>query len=522
MKFIKEKAILNKVVMVVFNLLMLIILLSMIIVDKRVIYACQNSVNLPNIILILTGLISLIVIYMAYIKVLRKRIYNISSKKYHIALITGFIILFIVQCFIAYNIYFPTGWDVGVLRRVSDEMAQTGIKLNPDFISWGYYAANPNNVFLTSLFTLIKDIALKIGVLSGEFYVVILSIVSVNISGIFTVYTVNKLFKKRGAVLAAFFIFVVLIGLSPWIIIPYSDTYVLALTTLTLMLYVGMKTSKMAWLRWFLIFLSAGIGYLIKPTCIIVLIAIIIMEAWKLLIADSSMERIKKIKIVPVFFVVAVIVGMIGNAANSYVGYVEDEDKAKPMTHFIMMGLSERTYGTYDGNDVKYTETFATKEEKVRGNIEEIKKRFKNYGVVGSIKFLNKKLLVNYNDGTFAWGIGGNFFENAGEARNSGASVALRSLYYNGEKNYNVFASFEQCVWITLLFLMVFVNKNYLKKIDNNIIVIIMTIVGITLFTLIFESRSRYLFLYSPFYVICALSGLDNIVCVIRNKKLKK
>lgn len=34
-----------------------------------------------------------------------------------------------------------------------------------------------------------------------------------------------------------------------------------------------------------------------------------------------------------------------------------------------------------------------------------------------------------------------------------------------------------------------------------------LSLIGVTLFVLIFEARARYLFIYAPFYVIAAVSG---------------
>ena len=50
------------------------------------------------------------------------------------------------------------------------------------------------------------------------------------------------------------------------------------------------------------------------------------------------------------------------------------------------------------------------------------------------------------------------------------------------------------------------------KTLDDGICVLMLSVIGITLFTLIFECRARYLYLYSPFYVLLGISGIWYII----------
>lgn len=59
-------------------------------------------------------------------------------------------------------------------------------------------------------------------------------------------------------------------------------------------------------------------------------------------------------------------------------------DSAVPATHFIMMGLSYD--GTHNAEDVLFTQSFPTHEEKVENTLRVIKERLKERGVLGNIK----------------------------------------------------------------------------------------------------------------------------------------
>lgn len=52
----------------------------------------------------------------------------------------------------------------------------------------------------------------------------------------------------------------------------------------------------------------------------------------------------------------------------------------------------------------------------------------------------------------------------------------------------------------------------YIKKIDRNLAVAFLSLIGLTLFLLLFEARARYLFLYSSFYIIIAVLGIETIL----------
>ena len=51
-----------------------------------------------------------------------------------------------------------------------------------------------------------------------------------------------------------------------------------------------------------------------------------------------------------------------------------------------------------------------------------------------------------------------------------------------------------------------------LKKFDRNLAVAFLSLIGLTLFLLLFEARARYLYLYSSFYILIAVLGIEVIL----------
>ncbi|MCI9123509.1 MAG: hypothetical protein HFH35_05420 [Eubacterium sp.] len=68
-----------------------------------------------------------------------------------------------------------------------------------------------------------------------------------------------------------------------------------------------------------------------------------------------------------------------------------------PLTHGIMMSLQGQ--GGYVQSDVDYTASLGTKEKKIEGNVEVIKKRLKEMGIPGYFILLGNKIRFNWSEG---------------------------------------------------------------------------------------------------------------------------
>ena len=139
-------------------------------------------------------------------------------------------------------------------------------------------------------------------------------------------------------------------------------------------------------------------------------------------------------------------------------------------------------------------------------------------GPLGLAKHFSKKMLVLFNDGTFAWGKEGNFFAVTYDEVNSGVCRFLRSYYY-GEK-LGAFQTIQKVIWVLILLSTAFgVRKNsrYMKEET----ILMLAVIGLTLFELLFEARARYIYIYVPIYCILASIGFENIKNIIRERGRK-
>lgn len=142
-------------------------------------------------------------------------------------------------------------------------------------------------------------------------------------------------------------------------------------------------------------------------------------------------------------------------------------------------------------------------------NLEVFSQRIGSFDPGSLLKFLSNKMLMNVNDGTFSWGAEGGFFEKIGDNVNTGLSETLRSYYYAWGENYLTLFTLEQGFWIAVLILnMAGIFGNQARAEREKWLVIELSIIGILIFELLFESRARYLYIYAPVFILGAMNGM--------------
>ena len=432
----------------------------------------------------------------------------LSEKQFYIFLIINFVVIYLIQLFISRNIYFKTGWDAGVLIDNAENIALNGA----DGVELDYFSWYPNNIF--AVYTLVFFYKIAVVVHKQNPYIVIFAInnLLVNISVLLATLSIYKITNKKSVTIVSMVFGVILIGLSPWIVIPYTDTLGMIFPIGAVFCYVFLKNR---YLRYFLFVALCEMGYLYKPTVLIGVIALVIIKSFSLLkrLLHNKLKLKMLVKTSICILMAALCVAGLNKAVIGMNTTELDENKAMTMTHYFMMGLNKTTEGVYSRDDVNYSISFGNKDMRKKGNIEVIKQRYQEMGASGYITQLVKKNLSNYNDGTFAWYREGNFFVEIPEKDSLAAKLLRRFYWWNqvGEENmYQVFASIEQVVWF---FVLLCIAGCVLPgcKINNVEGLLALTLIGVSLFLLLFECRARYLYIFSPLYVVLAGIGLDKI-----------
>lgn len=492
----------HKAIVYFFAILQIAILADIIIFSDSTWHTCKKEFLFPNSIIFILSLVFCIACFVVY----KQGIQNNIRVNLYLCLIIANVLLFGVQIFITFHMYFYTGWDVkGIRTTVNDIIQNGGVIGAGNYYSYSIY---PNNVNLTAVLLIIEKSFLYFG-LNGYYGSLIVSNLLVNLAGIFTFLSTYNITSRYSYAVFSWIMFVLVAALSPWISIPYSDTYSIVFPILAFYLYISRKPDKTYYIRWFLIGFLCLFGYTIKPTVIIVLIAILIIEFLEVLTRFEKKTLINKLFPLILIIAAALPVLLINSLSKKLMGVELDKNREFQIYHFAMMGLNTETNGVYSGDDVNFSASFATIEERNNANISVIQERLTNFGLLGYVKFLGRKALINFSDGSFAWSCEGNFY-NQIPKRDGIIATFLRNLYYQDGAYYTHFLTYTQILWFIILILLPGMGL-FLKKPEYKSITVILAIVGISFFVMLLEARARYLYNYLSFFAIGAGIGASSI-----------
>ena len=412
-------------------------------------------------------------------------------------------VLFVfVQIYICYNAYFYTGWDVAVLLseafRVAEGQPLTALE---------YFSSYPNNILLLRIFSLIRKIDLSVGILDVQQGIMGILCVQCLLSGLngYFLFQILRGYTIAGA-WAGWFCYLVLVGTSGWILIPYSDSWGLIFPMAILYLYVELQNGKHTKMKWGLLGVLSCFGYHIKPQIFIVFIAITLVELFR----RKSGKPIYQWGILYALAGILLSTVLYSWLVSDLTGQL-DREKAFGMSHYAMMGLNQQNNGGYLESDVEFSRSFPTKEERSRANREVVGQRLGEMGIQGLGSHLVRKIMTNYGDGTFAWRCEGTFFSGIYELKNALFSPALRNIMWGDSLANAVNETFRQGIWLWVTASSLGL-VGYRKKADLSLSVILLTIIGTILFGLLFEARARYVYIYVPFFIVTAVLGFRKTV----------
>lgn len=522
-KKIKDRIIL-KIFAIAFSILFFIVTVNTILLNKTI------QINFNVVVITIGTFFSYLIIYGIY-KILEKhkKFLKISTPY---KIIIGSVI-FAIQMFIANLIYAHCGWDCGgVIDNAFSLYKGIGIDAT-------YFAVYPNNLAVLLLF---KYLYVVVGLFqnvndSNMYWItVVFNIIMLDIAAIFTILTAKKILGNKTTYLTVVFIFP-LILFTPFIIVPYTDTLTLFIPIAIFYFYLKIKDNTK--LQYLYVFIEAILlvgGYFLKPTCVIIGIAILLAEFLYINVKKETIySHLKQLGIVLVILVIGTYSVLVAynylkdTNISKYISMKEFEEKSIPATHFLMMGMKEgkisdargknnTMFGGYDGEDYNNTTRIKGKEEKIKYHLAIIKERLQNFGIYGYMKFVYNKVIWILSDGTFYYGAEGTFFITQPYNQSRIAKKIQGFINISSKKYQYITANIMQIVWVDLLIGIIFTYKNREKKIN----ILKFSIIGIILFIVLFEGRARYLYNYIPMFIIVGTLGIKNIITKIEGKLRNK
>ncbi|MCK8616839.1 hypothetical protein LNP00_00440 [Fructobacillus sp. M158] len=430
---------------------------------------------------------------------------KIVSNKFFLFAILAFAFVWQLMCF-----YTLTGYGQWDYMIIAKQVIADHVPGHAGFAE--YFSYYPNNLLLLRL----EDIFWQlIGQPKLQMFIAALNLANLIVVDVATLLLLNvfrKEFSKKISTVS--FIFVLFsFTLVPFFVIPYSDTIAFFITSVFLNLLFLKKNLKKTshFVAWGIaIGILLVIAYFLKPSLVILFIAAVITAVLILWKRRPSFTEWKINGVLSAIIILtALLFGMFmkHDLEHHDYSFKIDPSRAFPLSTFAAMGSVNG--GGYNF-DYSITST-EIKDSRERNDyaIELVKHNIGSKGFFGYQKFLFQKQVNNASDGTFGWGQEGNFL--TVYEKNNGTKNRLlpRKIFVQKDgqakgMEYS-FRFFEQIIWITLLFFMLFsVWSN-----GNFAIYLKITTVGFFLFLLIFEGgRSRYLIQFLPILFLLAAEGM--------------
>lgn len=413
------------------------------------------------------------------------------------------------------------GWDPGAIMAFAEEHAR-GSFLGGQ---WGeqYLAKYNNNIFLMAIVIMVAKIALITGVslvvlLTGINFVLLL------LASFILMYAANGIFGRNGVVIV-WILSLAMISLSPWVATFYTDTVGLFFVSLVtaLMVFTVKWSGAKRYVTASLLGICAAIGILIKPTVAIIGLAAIVA----LLIA--VMTRTKKLQkshlYASIMAMLACSLTLAGiNAVLSYKLPIDPklaERVELSYDHFLAMGSlrglepypSCKTGGYCEAlvGDLVTLEELDTREERKSYHTKLLKDSVLTDFPTGYLEFVVFKVANTFGDGSFlVWREGRVFTEYIFQ----GSIVDdLRQLFAPDGDHISKMRYIWQGVWLSILFLIaIAVIDQFIRSSAKGRfwpLVFSVVIIGLCFYQIMFESRSRYIFLYLPVFILVASYGVQ-------------
>jgi 4-amino-4-deoxy-L-arabinose transferase-like glycosyltransferase len=417
-------------------------------------------------------------------------------------------------------------WDTNIVFQAAVTYAQSGT------VESGvatYFQSSPNNLALFYILSNLFSAMSHFGLTNFLWGAVLLNVAISFITQILVYFSVKLLYGRRVAFCSIFVSFV-LIGLNLHIQTPYTDTLAILFPVLIFFLSLFYVKAKTIWMRLLLAFFigaAAIVGTLVKPTVVIAVIALFIVAiVW--IISEYKTIRQKKLWItIALSFIVFFATAAAGYFAYSaYVDhkqslpypYAQANKQSLPPQHFMNIGTKTKidgysvNYGGYDSDTANIVSRLANHDARVAYSNSAILTQLREYGLVGYVQFLAHKVMWIISDGTF-FAFGEGDIQSVTYLNNDPLSQNLRQLSTPQGKYFLLFGNILQAFWLAMLLLIAlqFMISILWKPARLNLFLAMLhlMIVGILVFLLAFEGRSRYLFLYLPIFIIAAMYTLN-------------
>ena len=427
--------------------------------------------------------------------------------------------LLVVQGIYIWCVYSCTSSDAYVVNYIAYNSVARGLESLEDFFT-DYLAYFTNNIPITQLLIGIYKIYLPASLDESWLLLSCFSAILADVTLAFTYNFVKSVWGKPSAFLT------IVLGI-PLIILSESATLfytcIVSLWSVPASLYFMMKAMSSPRRVWYAAAAGACcvLGFFLKANIAVLVVAygicfalMIMKGVWK---NDASVggafQKRTLLKLLTILIVAGVVTyGATSLSTSSFkqdLGAERVAENEFPLEHFIAMGLNKESHGFWNGDDQEETKLYLGMDAKKEFLQEKIVRRLSEHGVRGLLAHLDYKLAFGYSRGTFvidgAW---------KGTLLNDDpfAQQVQKWTVVGGAYREKYMAPFIQVVYLFVLFFCVFDVLRQSPRSDERAAfatgVCRLSMIGTTMFLLLFELNLRYIYGTLPFMIFLAVSGI--------------
>jgi hypothetical protein len=422
----------------------------------------------------------------------------------------------------ARRVAYAFGWDAGVVAAFSDGL-HASRPLSPYAVD--YLSRYPNNVPLLALMNASHAVADRTGSTMVEVFVTLNGLCVAVV--LLATYALVRMVRGHRAALCAQLVLLLLLGASPWLAVPYTDVVLMPFVIVGLLLAVAALRARRPVSVVLLGLVSVAVltvGFTLKATAAPALAAVALVAILVVLGRAGVRSLAMGVAFAVAAGLVFVGVGALALSTAERVARVEAAqlapDRVPPLPWWIAMGLSKTPrgdryfYGSFEGSMVRDSRYLGGAQ--LRAYSEQVlSARVDALGAGGLAGFAVDKQAFNWGDGMFfAWGEGVDAKPELLQ-RHDAASRWVQSWNHVHGSSYLTRASLTTGVW---LFVLAWAGVGLLGAgYRREVLLLALAVVMLMGFTLLLQSRSRYLLAYLP--VVVALAAVVDVRSVLRLRR---
>lgn len=509
-----------KVLNIIFSFLFTVVFIRLLYMILAIGYQNNTERNTYNctfeeyIQIIVTGIVLTFIFAAVYYALQTCRMHKIrrkitdSKRQTRIIIFAAVGVMLALQLTAAYFLATEPVTDLKIIDRYAQSFAHTG---NFDMIqkdaakNFIYMIRYPNNLALMFLLSFVYRVDFLITGYVSNYIAVILNTLAINSSVLMTALLAQKLFGNKKALMTLMLcmLFVPFYTYTPYY---YTDSMSMPFFVGGMYLFFSAVRSDTKYKKYVLMLICGVVlllGFKMKGS-----VAILAAVGVVYMLLKLNFKRFACLTL-------ALAIGFGGSYAVYTAAYrasniITKEQEYKyefPPTHWIMMGL--KGYGCYTIVDAEYTGRRDGKDAKVEANMEIINSRIeqrnnRTNGVDDMLTHLDQKSVWTWEDGAY-------FISHHIDQPRNGRNF-LHELVLNDGENHMVLYAYC-CGFQLFLILMMALSafRCIIKPSVNEYVLMRGVVMAIFVFLLIWETRSRYLYNFTPAFLMLAVDGLDTV-----------